>query len=765
MYFRSAVVFTVALALLACSDEAPETLSFTPENGEHRRYQMFNETYIEATRAAAKDSEKIVSHIIMDYDVTEKMSDYAVLMRPQYLITRFRNSSISNLVPPNFRQQQLWPMLEAGVTTVIDKKNGKLKKVIVHQQIDDADDTRFDPVQNLLQDKLSQPGFGNGIELRPGAVQKLATTAELPEITLTVDALTEQHVGLTVQAENAEVRLYGNVMLERTSGWLVRSAIVIEMPLQDPYAEGKVRIVSSVMPAEWKFGQDLEFMDDDHYQLPVDTSTLPDSQHTLAMAPEAQVFPGSNGSIELFGDNLTLQYTHDVYNHEPLGHFEISNLQARDSAGSLIDLHLHNESTFSYRLSETSAMNTSTRIYPLGWRDTAAKLEQIAYIEATVKRFPISYNIVTMPLKDTETIIEHDAARAILTPTKQSGVYQLKLEPSERAYFSPTVEGPSSGSVKHENFTTGPAWLSYGENQLMQVVKNGYFPTIYTLYFEGERPKQIRLLANRIEDQVLQEKQIRFYNPEAAFNDLRIAPLKSEYLFPQQDDFNIDDLGDLQFKSVDLQHIAPQHFNRPQLYMVLSQEQAALCQLEQTADIDEAGRKLSWQPRDPRQQYIQRELRLPREVVFQLTTTDGIRDTFYQHEATVQLQCAGQPQWQPLDIDLGEQSWLISAADLLGKNWQDEFADMSVLALLRRFRFEDSQQKALSVLPPPDYDRQQRLVLADIKLADFVTADNQLRIAGRVMQVKKLHATGKPVVQQWQHTFPALPSAKPAYPN
>lgn len=760
--YRILFIFCCALAVQACSDR-PKHLTFQPEDGEQRRYQMFSETYIEASNSFGSSSERIYSHMIMDYDVTEQAASFDVLMRPRFMMVRFRNGNFSSLDTPDYRQKKIWPFLEAGVSTVIDKKSGEVTDFIVHHEIEDADDSGFDPIRQLLQDELSRPGYSNGIALKLGATQQMPAVELLPEITLTVESLDDQQVGLSLQGENDEVKLYGVIQLERSTGWLTRSAVVMDMPLQHEFAEGRVRVVAAVMPDDWKSGFDLDFIYSADYQMPADIGALPDDLTALDMPSSAEVFPGRSGSIQSNGDKITLEYNHGVFDMFQLGHIEVDNLQAHDQAGNPIELDLHSVGALSFAFSETKAVQTHTDIYPLGWQDVVPKLEQIAFIEARLQRFAVTHNIVRLPVKDSETSVQFGEARAVLTPTEQPDVYHLRLEQAKNVFFSTRITGPDSGSVEHMKAANVPDWLEDGNRRLMAIVTSGYFPLSHTLYFEGERPNELQLLAHRIEDQSLEEKQIRFYNPDVALSTVELEPLTSVYLFPEED--NVTDFASTGpvFELKELHDLAPQDFERPQLYMVLSHEQAALCSLEQTADIKEAGRRIVWLPHEPRQRFMRRDSQLPLEVVYQLATEDGVRNFFYDHTAVVRLQCAGQPEWQLFDLDLGEQNWLVPVSALLGENWQEAFADMQLIELLRLFRFLDTQQKALSLVPPPGFASQPGVKLADIRLLDFVTEEGMLRIAGRVNRVEKLEASGDRIVREWVHQFPALPSSQVAY--
>ncbi|RUO25848.1 hypothetical protein CWE09_03715 [Aliidiomarina minuta] len=762
MLQRLSLLLGCSLALMACS-EPPQTLQFKPDDGEHRRYQMYSETFIEATSSRGSDSERVRTHMFMDYDVEEQSSTYDVLLQPQYIRMRFRRGGFSSLDAPDYRQEELWPLMEGGFTMQVDKQSGEATDFIIHHNIDRMDEDGFDPIRELLQDEFSRPGYGSGITLREGATQQMPAEGPFPEVTLTVKELDDQLVTLLIEGENDEIKLYGYILMERSTGWLKRSTLIVDMPLQDDYVEGTARMVATVLPADWQSGQDLEFLRDAGQSFPIDTSALPDTLDDLELASEAKVFPTSSGSIDDYDDKLSLRYIHDVFDMESLGHIEITDFQALDQNGDVLDLTLHGVNAFTYHYGDDEAMQTGVDVYPLGWTDMATKLEQLAAIEATVQRFPVTYELVELPVEDSETVLEHHGARAILTPADEEGVYYLKLEYTEKAYFGISIDGPSDGSLQYDRAENTPDWLDDGERSLLEVIRQGYYPTTYTLYFADEGPNKVRLMTFLIGDEPVQEKQVRFYDPDAALSNIELEPTSSHYLFSKYPDYANPSRTDFNFQLNSLQNVEPVSFDRPQLYMALSHEQAALCELQQTSDVEEAGRAITWREHDPREQHMHRELSLPQQVVYQLATEDGVREFFYEHEVVLSMSCGGEPEWHALDLELGEQSWLIAVTELLGDDWQDTHSDMVLVDLLRRYRFLDTTDRALTVIPPPGFGNQRRLDLTRLTLDDFVTEEGFLRIAGRVERVEELQASGDAFAREWEHQFPALPSADAAH--
>ncbi|SEO73603.1 hypothetical protein [Aquisalimonas asiatica] len=758
---RLPLVMVCSLALFACSEQ-PETLQFKPDDGENRRYQMFSEISIEATSSYGSNSERVRSHMFMDYDVEEASSTYDILMQPRYLRTRFRRGSggFSSTDEPSYGQEELHSLMESGFTMVVDKQSGEPSDFIIHHHIDRLEDDGFDPIGELLQDEISRPGYPSGILLEVGATHEIPSDDDVsPDVTLTVKELHDDAVTLTMQGENEEVKLYGYMLLERETGWLKRSALIVDMPLQHEYTDGHVRMFGTVIPADdWQFGEDLEFFEDDAQGFPIDTSAQPDSLDDMEMADVEKVFPTRSGNIDYFDSRLTLEYVHDVFDSNSLGHIEISDFQALDKNGDALDITLHGLSAFSFNFGDGEPMRTHVDVYPLGWSDTAKKLEQLGAIEGTVKRFPVTHEVVDLLVEENETVLEHHGARAVLTPTEEDGVYRLKLAHSENAYFGAAIDGPSDGIVEYDRAENTPAWLDGRERGLLEVIRQGYYPRTHTLYFEDERPDAIRLMTHLIGDEPMDESKVRFYDPDAALSNIELEPMSSTYLFFEYPDYAMPSHQGLEFQVDSIDEVEPVSFGRPQLYLTLTQEQAALCELEQASGTKEAGRALTWRENDPRGQYVQRELSLPQEVVYQLTTEDGVREFFYEHEVALSMVCDGEPEWETLHLDLGEHSWLVEVAELLGDDWAEAYGDMLLADFLRRYRFLDGTGAALTLVPPPDFDGQQRADFTRLTVNEFVTQEGFLRIAGRVDRIEKLQASGEAFTREWQHQFPPLPS-------
>ena len=274
--------------------------------------------------------------------------------------------------------------------------------------------------------------------------------------------------------------------------------------------------------------------------------------------------------------------------------------------------------------------------------------------------------------------------------------------------------------------------------------------------FEDELPETIELKFNRVTDNKISEKKVTFYDEETLRSDTTIAPVDTVPLFKSDSrEVSVND-QDLKFSSSELEEVEPESFDRPQLYLTLTPEQSAVCQVSVTSNRDDNKTDLAMKENpDPNRRNVVSHLKMPKKVVYQLMTEDGVQRFFYDTEVEVGLSCDGQPEWQPVDISLGEHSWMIPVDALLGEDWDEQQAEVAMSDFLRKYRFLNAKGEALAVLP--QNGERYSVDYLDSKFRDFVSDDGFLRIGGRVDKVEQLVAKGDAVRKEWTHQLPPMP--------
>jgi len=763
MLGRFSMVAFSTLLVVACSESGPPTtLSFEPEDGEQRRYQMYSDTNIKVESSYyGNRSERLKTMMLLDYEVSDKQDVYSIRMKPQYMRMEFPQGDFTSFEDDarGSSGDSIRKMMDAGFTVDIDKDTSAMVDFTIHEEPEELRKQGLDPLQEILNDEFGRPGFINDLKIEKGATQVIELKAPLPEITFTVDDFTDSTVTLSASGENDEAKVFGYVVLERDTGWTQRLTMIMDMPLPEEAAisDGSMRMVTSIFPEDWLYGQDLEYLRyDEPYNIDnTDFSELEPNEK----ATDAEVFANDSGKLELYGGRISLRYNHPGVSFEHMGSMSIKvkDLTAKDADDNPLDIELYENGVFSFTDRQNDNTETMLHILPLGWSDVVDNLKQMTSLEATLERYEVNYEIVDLPIDKEGATVEMKGAKAILIPTKDEKVFELKLTSTNDAYFDNQINGVSTASVlMYEEDDNAPGWISNVESRALMISKMGSYSVTMRLTFEDELPETVQLKFNHVTDNKLSEKKIIFYDEETLRSDTSIAPVDNVPLFKSDEwAVSIND-QDLEFTTSALDELEPVSYDRPQLYVTLTPEQAAVCQLEITSDKMTGEHNLVMKENaDPNQRNVVSNLKMPKQVVYQLMTEDGVQRFFYDRKVDLKLSCDGQPEWQRVDITPGEQSWMVSVEDLLGKDWQESNDNLVMSDFLREFRFLNASGQALAVLPQDTPQYSVDYFKSDFK--DFVSDKGFLRVGGKVDKVEQLIAKGEPVKKEWTHQLPPMP--------
>ncbi|WP_322405961.1 hypothetical protein U0358_08265 [Idiomarina sp. PL1-037] len=762
MLGRLSFVAFSALLVVACSESGPPTtLSFKPEDGEQRRYQLYSDTNIKVESSYGKRSERLKTMMLLDYEVSDKSDVYSISMKPQFMRMEFPQGDFTSFEDDNRGSSgdSIRKMMDAGFTVDIDKDTSAMVDFIIHEEPENFGKQGLDPLQEILNDEFGRPGFITGLKVEKGATQLVELKSPLPEMTFKVEDFTNSTVTLSATGDNNEARVFGYVILDRATGWTERLTMIMDMPLPEelPVSNGSMRMVTSMFPEDWLYGQDLEHL---RYLEPFEIDNTDFSElNPNDRASDAEVFANNAGQLELYSGRVSMRYIHPGVSFEQMGSMSIKvkELTAKDHDGNPLDIDLYESAIFTYADINNEKTETTIHALPLGWTDVVDNLGQMTSIEATLERYETSYEIVDFPIGKEGSSINMEGAEAILVPTEDDNVFELTLTSTNDAYFDSQVNGVSGAVLStFSKDESSPQWVSDAESRALAITRSGRYSVKMQLTFENELPETIELKFNHVTDNKISEKKVIFYDEETLRSDTTIAPVDTVPLFKSDEmEFSIND-QELKFSMSALDELEPTSFDRPQLYLTLSPEQAAVCKLNAKARSEGNKSELVMRENaDPNRRNVVSHLKMPKKVVYQLMTDDGVQRFIYDTDIALKLRCDGQPEWQSVDIALGEKSWMIPVESLLGEDWEEQHAEVAMSEFLRKYRFLNVNGKALAVLP--QNDEGYSVDYLNTEFSDFVSDDGFLRIGGRVEKVEQLIAKGAPVKKEWIHQLPPMP--------
>ncbi|AYN20848.1 hypothetical protein [Alcaligenes aquatilis] len=756
---RFAITATLTVLMFAgCSPDGPGSkLTFHPVDGDERRYQVYTDMTVDVQRGTRKLSESMSIKMLMHYGVEDQSSTYKLNVSPEYMRLNFKHGGMSSFEQSGYGEDELRTALKDGYTLTVDKESNQLVDVTLNTSSQKLKAELKATLDHLLNDQLSRPGLMHQLAVKKGASQIIKGQNGLPDIRMTVKDFDSELVTLAIADTNQDepadphTRIFGYAVIERQTGWLVRQAVVMHVPLPPELRDkGTFRIVSAIYPESWRFNHDLQFLENaEGYELITQEKTDPP---VPSLSSSTQAMLNTQGVLDTYDQRFLLHYAHLGLSPYMVGEISASNLAAYDENNQALAIPFKAAGAFQHPGLDHDDAETSLEILPLGWDKTAQALEKLQYIEATLNYHATEHIQVTVPIKPEGSQVEVEGAKVIVQPTDNPYEFLIQLIPGETGYFFPDVTQIDKGELRYPHDQTAADWLSLGEKRLLAIVLQGHLPQELNVKFLDTLPDAVALTYRNYAPEPIESKTVRFYDLNQARPENAAAPITTRLLF---DSFQQND----EFKTATLENLAPFSTDAPDLYVTLTPEQAELCTLQETSGLTEQGTPLHFAPPPTADNTnYGATQRMPQQYVYQLQTSDQARLYFYGLKAHIALTCQGTPVWQPLPINLPELSVQVSAAALLGEGWEEHARTLPIKRFLRQYRFLDQQDRVLAITAP----RSQPAVGSPLgdKLFDYVDESGHIQIMGLVNRVEKLEATGTPITKTWQHQFEPLPDFK-----
>lgn len=723
MYSR--LLLLVPLLLLgACSPK--QEVTFDPSVGDEHDYWTYSQMSV------AGYSQTQTSKTLQHYKVTNT-SPLTLEITSDYLDidgggSRNRINSLDN----NKHDKKVRRLFESGFEISIDPKSGQLLDFrgrddeVWQAMLKDGGQRMVD---SLKQNMLS-PGILQAIPAKVGAKINLPEFAG-QQVSVTVKEVTDTEITTVIESNhpNQDPNMYGEMVLNRNDGWLKQLVLVAKQQLHSFGRDHQVRLRIAMLPKDQPIL--FNFTDYVPYNDWTPLFNPPKNEDVMTPAQGSKLLSYAIGSYDSDTNGLKLIVPQKAAPLENVGTVKLRDIQSFDDKGKALDLQF---SWISYMGDYEANLVSNQQVLPLGW-NKVDELKQIDRFKATAEYYPTEYISKTITWQPGKQTFDIDGVSVAITPVADQ----------ENHYYVRTIDTPNKQFRLFAKGLNGEViMVDHKRAEFMDSRDQMMFSQLSTLPHEEnyifklkETPKQVTFYVSKFAEKPTYEREISFISQEDYVDNPKLPPLSESSLFGYYGD---EAKTQQQRSFADLQ---VESESNQSAQINLPDDWASICTITTDSDYQENGHKLAWvaQQDDSRDQFY---------TSYRLATDDNHRQYFYGISVTSKLHCDGTPKWEKLAFSADDDTpWLVPVSAIKGLDLQQTVAEF-----LQRYHLNNASEEPLNIISADGHyitDPQ------ETKLADIVTEQQQLRVAGKVHEIDHLSFTGEPLERQWTNTFAALP--------
>lgn len=722
----------LSLLLTACSRD----VTFVAKEGDEARYWVYTHADIQFGYRTEVQS----TQSLMYYRIGEVGDSIKMHVKPEYMQLSSGNDKVSSfeVSSSNAEFQQLY---SSGFDMTVDKESGKLLELKgrdeqAWQKFLERGGQQF---VDSVQQGMNTPGLLSSIPAKEGSVVSLpdfnGQTAQL-----TVQSVTDTSLSAIIESQSIDGRLYGQVSIDRDSGWVQKLIVVVESSVEIMGREGKSRITIIMTPENEPFSSFGVFDDaqiyDELHNTWNDISVWP--QQELEEVSEADIFAYEKGIFKETVQGYKFTFLHHLEEQMSFGHMTYQNIEGFDKDGQPLAIDFSSLDNAYFTSFHSNYMESHSSIAPLGWGKQQL-LEQLSKITATADYYPAEvtpYPVTWQPDKTQE--FELGAIKLQVTPKPDApGEYLLKYSETEESWLIYAFNG-INGQFKYPKVGTGPEWL---DHRLRNLFVNLTSPEKITKTIElkvTEEPSEVVFLVKTSGPPQF-SKEVELISEKEFAATPTLPPIFGQRWISTTNIDNQQTTGDFNLESLVIESDTAQEAR-----VTLPKEWSEVCQLHVEEDIEINSHQLIWQALNKDNYGKKSSL-----IEYQLMTNDGIRRYFYDLEVNSRLDCEGEPKWQELAHTPNEYPWLVSIDALEGVD-----SKQPVTTLLNNYQFYNSEGVPLQLVNLKGHLVRDN---AEMTVSQILYDDQYIKLTDSVSAIAQLNIVGEPQSKTWTNYFSPVP--------
>ncbi|WP_421852653.1 hypothetical protein [Marinomonas sp.] len=514
------VASLASFVLIACSPTNSD-VKFTPDKGDERQYQILNRTKITVDSGNSNQTNTITVHQLQTYKVTQVTPENHFIVDVDYMRLDNDKSQGFSSTQSADKNPRMHAIFSKGFEFTADLTKGTVSNftAINKEAWQDILKDRGPEVEQEMKKMFNSSVFLTAIPAKVGAKISLPSYQGKTDASLTVLNVSEKYLLAeivsqqpeTKNSEQAPVKFYGRILIEREHGWLSQLALVINAPFERYGYQGIARSSIIMLPKNRQLGDITKQFDYDR-ESPAFEYTKQDGpsiEEINKPLTQEQIFKSDTGYFRRKDDILDMVYQHN-FPYAPEGKFSLTNIVAKNKAGQTIPISLNPLGGVSY--SGDGVTFQSLQQYLLtGWDFPAERLKNVT--EFNAKAHYKSGQIVpfTLQLNPTKAVnFEYKDLKVELSPVPNQPLTYLVRSMGETNWLTFRIDGAEGAMMKFSLTDINvPKWIALGEKDMLSRASSMQYKTIMQLTFK-KRPPSLTFYINAISDKNDFSKNVRF---------------------------------------------------------------------------------------------------------------------------------------------------------------------------------------------------------------------------------------------------------------
>lgn len=457
------------------------TLLPSPKQGDQKEYWIQSYSIVSKGKIDWSNKNRVGTQLLVNYQVKQIDKDTInldVISKHTELQVRGRAAYPHPLLQAILANGMHYQLNTLGDKPLTISQND----TDTQQQIQNSADLNSE--YHYLQFVIAAPFIPTAIPLEKEQQVILNNFMDMDKVNVKVETITQDEISLLLQGDDQHSHLYGKAVIDKTSGWIKKMALVKEAPVT-ARTDYKMRTILLMGPKDWSSNNKRQLITEMHIEetkqylqpFPIfgfdkENWQKIQQQELATTSTEGKLF---NLNAPDGATQLMLVYKNNTGSSaNSIGTYQVTDLQATDDQ----QLELLPTVNLEFNIPpKTKEINVAT-YKPIFYKPEVApiKLDTIKIASAKVSFTPYQLETLVLPIdKDARNVRNQNNDFSIdITPTDQSNIYILHWQSKDNINFGAGLINGAENALVQYILPDTEAWLTPIESRIINSLSNGY---------------------------------------------------------------------------------------------------------------------------------------------------------------------------------------------------------------------------------------------------------------------------------------------------